>query len=83
LWLGAGLLAFLVVVVGGLVFLMQGGTQLLRQWRLTQKRPSRRRNNPYPPNYLPHHSNWPEIDNVPAVRYLPEVDDEQMVDSFD
>jgi uncharacterized integral membrane protein len=82
-WFGAGLLALLVVVVGGLVFAMQGGSQLLRQWRLLRKRPSRRRNQPYVPDYIPYNNNWPEIRNTPSVRYLPEVDDEQVVDSFD
>lgn len=82
-WFGAGLLALLVVVIGGLVFVMQGGTQFLRQWRLLQKRPPRRRNRPYVPEYIPYNNDWPQIRNTPSVRYLPEVDDEQVVDSFD
>jgi hypothetical protein len=82
-WLGAGLLALLVVVIGGLVFSMQGGAQFLRQLRLLRKRPSRRRNRPYVPDYTPYNNDWPEIRNTPSVRYLPEVDDEQVVDSFD
>ena len=82
-WLGAGLLALLVVMIGGLVFVMQSGAQLLRQWRLVQKRPSRRRNRPYVPDYIPYNNDWPQIRNTPSVRYLPEVDDEQVVDSFD
>jgi hypothetical protein len=81
-WLGAGLLALLIVVIGGLVFAMQGGAQFLRQLRLLRKRPSRRRNRPYVPDYTPYNNDWPEIRNTPSERYLPEVDDEQMVDSF-
>jgi hypothetical protein len=82
-WLGAGLLALLIVVIGGLVFAMQGGAQFLRQLRLLRKRPSRHARRRYTPDYLPHNNNWPEIRNAPTVRYLPEVDDEQVVDSFD
>jgi hypothetical protein len=78
-WLGAGSLALLVVVIGGLVFAMQGGAQLLRQLRLLRKRTSHRRNRPY----VPYNNDWPEIRNTPSVQYLPEVDDEQIVDSFD
>jgi hypothetical protein len=83
IWFGVGLLAFVVVVFGGVIFLMQGGSQLLRQWRLAKKRPSRRQNRPHVPNYIPYNNDWPEIRNAPTVRYLPEVDDEQVVDSFD
>jgi peptidoglycan biosynthesis protein MviN/MurJ (putative lipid II flippase) len=82
-WLGAGLLALLVVVIGGLVFAMQGGAQFLRQLRLLRKRQSRHARRRYTPDYLPPNTDWPEIRNTPSVRYLPEVDDEQMVESFD
>lgn len=39
-WAGAGFLAIVLVVVGVLLFIMRGGSDLLRQWRLARKRPS-------------------------------------------
>lgn len=78
-WLGAGLLAVTLVVLGAVLFTMRGGAELLRQWRLARKRPSRRRQQtPYPPTVT-----WTEIPQARPVRYLPEVDDEQMVDVLD
>jgi hypothetical protein len=41
-WAGAGLLAILLVTVAAFVFVMRGGSDLLRQWRLARKRPSSR-----------------------------------------
>lgn len=36
---GAGLLALALVAVGAMVFVMRGGTDLLKQWRLIRKPP--------------------------------------------
>jgi hypothetical protein len=78
-WLGAGLLALFLVLLGAMLFLMQGGSEFLRQWRLTRKRPSSHTRR-YPPDTHPNAVHWTELPHVPTVRYLPEVDDEQMVD---
>ena len=48
-WLGAGLLAIVLLLIAGLFTLMLGGDRLLRQWRLTFKRHQRQANPPYPP----------------------------------
>jgi hypothetical protein len=48
-WLGAGLLAIVLLLIAGLFALMLGGDRLLRQWRLTFKRHLRQANPPYPP----------------------------------
>ncbi len=74
---GAGLLALVLVVIGAMLFTMHGGSELLRQWRLARKQSSRRQ--PTVP-YLPDAA-WTEIPQARSVRALPEVDDEQMVDS--
>ena len=81
MWLGAGLLALVVVVIGGLLFLMHGGAELLRQWRLARKRPLSRPRHTLP--QAPYPTGWPETPRVPTARYLPEVDDEQPVDTWD
>ncbi|MBE2219890.1 MAG: hypothetical protein IAF02_00020 [Anaerolineae bacterium] len=80
-WFGAGLLALVVLVIGAMLFMMHGGTEFLRQWRLTRKRPFSRQQ--HTPQQVPYPINWPELPHVPTVRYLPEVDDEQVVDSWD
>lgn len=76
-WFGAGLLALVMVVIGAMLFTMQGGSELLRQWRLTRKRPLRRQ----PPIPFLSDTNLTEIPQARPVHTLPEVDDEQMVDS--
>lgn len=74
-WFGAGLLALTLVIMGSVLFAMRGGAELLRQWRLVRRRPSRRAShNPYLPE-----NTWPELPPAPPVRYLPEVDDAQVV----
>ena len=79
-WWGAGLLALGLVVVGGILFLLRGGSAFLRQWRLLWKRPSARR--AYPRTIqgtVPHYPEYPEAEPVRAVRrtpYLPEGDDD-------
>ena len=77
--IGAGLLALTMVLIGAAVFTMQGGTELLRQWRLARKRPYRHRQ---PSPYIPHITNWTET-GAPPVRRRLEMDDEQMGDSLD
>jgi len=78
-WFGAGLLALVVMVIGAMLFIMHGGAEFLRQWRLARKRPSHRQQAaPYLPDAA-----WTRTPSVRHVRYLPEVDDEQMVDSLD
>ena len=78
-WFGAGLLALVVLVIGAMLFIMHGGAEFLRQWRLARKRPSHRQHTaPYLPN-----ATWTQTPSVRQVRYLPEVDDEQVVDSLD
>jgi hypothetical protein len=76
-WFGAGLLALVLVVIGAMLFTMRGGSELLRQWRLSRKR-SRQHQQPVP--YLPELFG-PDIPQIRSARFLPEVDDEQMVDS--
>ena len=76
-WFGAGLLALVLVVIGAMLFTMRGGSELLRQWRLSRKR-SRQHQQPVP--YLPE-TFGPDIPQIRSARFLPEVDDEQMVDS--
>lgn len=78
-WFGAGLLALVVLVIGAMLFIMHGGAEFLRQWRLARKRPSHRQ---HAAPYLPDAA-WTRTPSVRQVRYLPEVDDEQMVDSPD
>ena len=79
-WLGAGILALGVVTIGATVFLVRGGTEFLRQWRLMHKSSARpQRRSPQP---LPYYPTWPELPAVPSTRYLPEVDDEEDLDSF-
>lgn len=39
--LGAGLLAIVVLVFAGFIMAMNGGTELLRQWRLGRRKPRR------------------------------------------
>lgn len=74
-WFGAGLLALTLVGLASVVFMMQGGAELLRQWRLLRRRPSRRQHHmPRPPE-----NGWPELPPATPVRYLPEVDDVQVV----
>ncbi|MBK8985362.1 MAG: hypothetical protein IPM39_04655 [Chloroflexi bacterium] len=80
-WFGAGLLALVVLVIGSLLFIMHGGTEFLRQWRLARKRPSPRPRQPIPQS--PYTTDWAELPHVPTLRYLPEVDDEQSLDSWD
>lgn len=74
-WFGAGLLAVTLVLMGSALFTMRGGAELLRQWRLSRKRPSRRS---YHVPYLPENT-LPELPPAPPARYLPEVDDAQVV----
>jgi len=79
-WWGAGLLAFGVVLIGGSVFLLRGGAEFLRQWRLMHKKSARPQlRSPQP---LPYYPTWPELPVVPSTRYLSEVDDEEDLDSF-
>ncbi len=79
-WLGAGVLALGIVSIGATVFLLRGGTEFLRQWRLMHKASARpQRHSPQP---LPYYPTWPELPPVPSARYLPEVDDEEDLDSF-
>lgn len=66
-WFGAGLLALALVVLAAAIFAMRGGSELLRQWRLTRKRRQRR---PYPPADIPAISRPP---NAPYL--LPERDE--------
>ncbi len=80
-WLGAGLLALVVLLIGSLLFIMHGGAEFLRQWRLARKRPSPRPRQPIP--QAPYTTDWAEFPHVPTLRYLPEVDDEQSLDSWD
>ena len=77
-WLGAGLLALTMLLLGTTLFLMRGGAELLRQWRLARKRPSARQQNRHPRPYhnTPYLTQWTELPSVPPVRYLPEVTDE-------
>lgn len=65
-WLGAGLLALGVVVSGGLVFLLRGGAEFLRQWRLALKRPH-------------HHPTAPRWSPMGEVRVLPEWSEDRLV----
>jgi hypothetical protein len=77
LWLGAGLLAIALVLLGSVLFTMRGGSELMRQWRLMQRRSAHR---PPPVRYMPE-ATWSELPSARPVPALPEVDDEQMVDS--
>ena len=73
-WLGAGLLAIALVSMGAAVFVMRGGTDLLKQWRLAQKRPMHRRPvQPIP--QVPYSPHLREVPNVPPTRRLTEVRD--------
>ncbi len=64
-WAGAGFLALVLVVVGVLLFIMRGGSDLLRQWRLARKRPS-----PSRQAAVPRIPQTPEYD-APPVETLP------------
>lgn len=66
IWLGAGLLALGVVISGGAVFLLRGGAEFLRQWRLVQKRPQ-------------HHPTSPRWSTVRDVTVLPDWSDDMAV----
>lgn len=81
-WFGAGLLAFGVVLIGGVVFLLRGGAEFLRQWRLTLKPSARPQHRTRSPQTTPYYPTWPELPTTPSPRYLPEVDDEEDLDSF-
>ncbi|MCP4423500.1 MAG: hypothetical protein GY803_03315 [Chloroflexi bacterium] len=80
-WLGAGLLAIVLVSMGAVVFAMRGGSDLLKQWRLTFKKSTQRR--PMPPlPYTPYSPDLREIPNAPAARQMREVN-EYEEQSFD
>lgn len=71
-WWGAGLLALGLVVMGGILFLLRGGTAFLRQWRLLWKRPSAKRIYPqYVQETLPRYPDYPEVEPVRPVRSIP------------
>jgi hypothetical protein len=83
-WFGAGLLALVILAAGVTLFIMRGGSELLRQWRLVRQRPSRRQPTRYrSPRHTPYLTQWPELPQAPSVRYLPEVTDEEIVDTLD
>ena len=65
---GAGLLALALVAVGAMVFVMRGGTDLLKQWRLIRKRPSPPHHQPMP--YLPTLPDYPTppLDTLPRAQ---------------
>lgn len=73
-WFGAGLMGFAIVVIGSAIFILRGGSEFLRQWRLARKRPTGRRWRPLPP--LPASSTAREIPNVPAIGSIVEGYDE-------
>lgn len=81
-WWGAGLLALGLVIVGAVLFLLRGGSDFLRQWRLLWKRSSNHRGyRSYLPEYPLHYPEAEQVRNVPSVTYLPEVNVDQAVDS--
>lgn len=73
---GAGLFAITLLMMGGVVFVMQGGTDLLKQWRLTQKRPKKQSQPAYPIPY----ATWIETPKIPPA---PEVHHENAFDDVD
>jgi len=84
-WLGAGLLALGVGVSGIMIFLLRGGAEFLRQWRLVLKRPQHQHPSPrWSPlgevRVLPE---WTDDMRVRPVRRLPDGGyDEEMDSSF-
>lgn len=73
----AGLLVLVLVAVGACLLFMRGTADLLKQWRLARKRPSRRsRQTPYVPT-------WVEPPSRPTVSQLPEVNHDSLPDYFD
>jgi hypothetical protein len=73
-WLGAGLLAVVLVSLGAVVFTMKGGADLLRQWRLAMKKPGHMpMTRPLP--HAPYSPELQEIPNVPPARRLREVNE--------
>jgi len=75
-WFGAGLLALALTAIGCTLFAMRNGAELLRQWRLAHKRQSR---SPRPLSTLPD-ARWSETPQARLVQYLPETNDEQLLD---
>ena len=72
-WLGAGLLAFSLVIMGAVVLFMQNGAEFLKQWRLVKKGSGgRQRWQPVPP--VPHSPplQLQDVSKVPTARPLPD-----------
>jgi len=65
-WLGAGLFGLVLVVVGLSIFVMRGGTDLLKQWRLARKQQAQS-GRPYVPTLRP----------VPTLRQVPRMPQER------
>lgn len=63
--------------MAGVVFVMQGGTDLLKQWRLIQRRPKKQSQPAYP---IPPYATWIETPRIPPA---PEVHHENAFDDVD
>lgn len=80
-WLGAGLLAIVLVSLGAVYVSMKGGADFLKQWRLLRKKSG---HNPVtrPLPYGPYSPDLREIPGVPTARQLREVNDYEQ-ENFD
>ncbi len=77
-WLGAGLLALVLVVMGTAVFVMRGGTDLLKQWRLARKQQAQP-GRPYVPTLRQVPRMQPAQQERPLLNEWSEIDERQNV----
>ena len=68
-WWGAGLLAIVLLIMAAILFLMRGGTDFLRQWRLARKADKRPQKIVHAPTAT-YVSDMHQVPTVPSARRL-------------